>query len=550
MPKGPLRSQFFNDFTGGLNNNDQRQNLALNETPDCSDVVFNARGGFSTRRGYRTLVSSGALNGANIGGQFSAGTEVLWGINNAGALFTWDGATYTDVVTASPADVTRNVRGVNWRNKLYFANWLNGGTLLQRTWNGTAFATLTNTANNNYTTPTGGNAPKARLIANFQGHMWWADTLEGATRHRSRVRYSHPLQPEDFADADYFDLDPDDETNEITALVPFGNMLMVFKKRGIWSIFGADRESFVAEPISTVAGAWQQEGTTTNAALAMWWSPDGNVYSYDGREVKPIGERIVNVVYDGTVTPGGDHRICWADNRLWLSLVPNGSYTFPETYLIDEFGDYVVDENGNYVVSDEVSTVTDPRILYMFDPAVGRLGAWTQFSTQMTSMYWWRKNTGASGLVFTMTDKARLYDFGNPSQEVDDDGGTLLPVLAYYVTAWFSAQDTALLKRWRRPNITAACGDTAVLNVSVYFDFNESTRIKLLTMNLTSASGSMLWGNNWGSLWGGSDPVYVFDRLAGVGRSHAVKFKFQVEGHASRWWIDSYALPYYQKGYR
>ena len=66
--------------------------------------------------------------------------------------------------------------------------------------------------------------------SSHQGFMWVADTVESSVRNRSRVRWSHPLQPEDWASADYFDIDPDDESDQITALVPFRDMLLVFKQ--------------------------------------------------------------------------------------------------------------------------------------------------------------------------------------------------------------------------------------------------------------------------------------------------------------------------------
>lgn len=518
MARGGLKVQFFNDFSGGLNNNQQRQNLLLNETPDCLDVVFNARGGFTSRRGFRTTFSASELNGGYIGGQFSAGAEVLWGISNVGRLWTFDGATYTHQVTTNPADSSRVVRGVAWANRLYFSNWLNGGSLLMRYWTGSAFGALSNVANNNYSAPTGGNAPLARLIADHLGHMWWADTVESGTRYRSRVRFSHPLQPEDFASADYFDIEPDDQTNHITALVPFRNMLLVFKHRGVFAVYGFDRSSFVVERISTQAGAASPEAITTNSGIAYWWSTDGNVYAFNGQGVVPVGERIVNVVYDGTVLPAqGDHRVLWGENRLWVSLV----------------------------------TATGGRLLFMFDPAVGQNGAWTRFSYTPSSMFWWRRNNdGVNMIVFTQPGKGRVYDLGSASQEQDDDGGTVAPIDAYYKTAWFTAMDTSLMKRWRRPNVTVACNDDAVLRVDVYHDFNESNVVKQLELPVAAQGGGMVWGNNWGTAWSGTDPVYEFGRLSSLGRSHAVQLKFRMTSHASRWWVDSISVPYFEKAYR
>lgn len=518
MAKPGLKVAFFDDFSGGLNNNQSRQNLLVTESPDCQDVVFNARGGFVVRRGYRTTSTQSVLSGAYIGGQFSAGTEVLWGIDSTGGLWTWDGSTFTDVATTSPADVNRTVRGVSWDDRLYFANWLNTGVLLMRFWNGSAFTTLTNTANNNYTAPTSANAPLARLIASHSGHMFWADTVEAGTRYRSRVRWSHPLQPRDFAAADYFDIEPDDQTNQITALVPFKDHLLVFKQRGVFAIYGYDRDTFVVERVSTRAGVTSQEMVDTNSGVCYWWSTDGNVYAYNGRGVIPIGERIVNVVYNGTVNAGdGSHRVIWGENRLWVSLAKNGG----------------------------------GRLLFMYDPAVGENGAWTRFSYSVTSAYWWVSNNGDSDIFFLQPSKGALYDLGNASQEQDEDLGVTTPIDAYYKTAWFTAKDTALKKRWRRPTVTVAANDDCVLNVDVYNDFDESSINRTLLLNVTSASGSMVWGNNWGSsVWAGDDPAYEFARLGSPGRGNAIQFKFRVTGHTSKWWIDSYALPYLEKAYR
>lgn len=518
MAKGNLRVAFFNDFSGGLNNNQQRQNLLPNETPDCQDVVFNARGGFSSRRGYRTTVTDAVLNGGYIGGQFSAGTEVLWGITSAGALWTWDGATLLKPTTANPADMSRVVNGIPWANKLYFTNWLNGGSLLMRYWNGTAFTTLSNTPNNNYTAPTGGNAPLARLGADHLGYMWWADTVESGTRFRSRLRFSHPLQPEDFASADYFDIEPDDQTNHITALVPFKNMLLVFKHRGVFAVYGYSKDTFVVERISTQTGTPSQQCVAVNAGVAYWWSADGNVYAFNGQGVVPIGERIVNVVYDGTVKPAyGAHQVMWGENRLWLSLV----------------------------------TASNSRLLFMYDPAVGQNGAWTRFSYTPTSMFWWRRNNdGSNQIVFTLPSKGRLYDLGSASQEADDDGGVITAIPAYYRMAWFTSKDTSLVKRWRRPTVTIACNDNAKLNIKVYHDFNESSSVKQLSVDIQAQGGGMVWGDNWGSIWAGTDPVYEFARLPSLGRSHAVQLRFEVTEHSSRWWVDSVAIPYFEKAYR
>lgn len=512
--------QFFSDFTGGLNNRQSRQNLAANESPDCLDVVFNARGGFVSRRGYRTVSTQASLSGGYVGGQFSAGTEVLWGIDNAGGLWTWTGSTFTSVTTSLPADASRTVNGVAWGNKLYFANWLNGGSLLMRYWNGTAFTTLTNTVNNNYSAPTGGNAPLARLVCDHSGHMFWADTVESGVRYRSRVRWSHPLQPEDFAAADYFDIDPDDETDQITGLVPFKDSLLVFKRRAVYAIFGYDRDSFVVQRIATGAGVAAVQCVSVNAGVAYWWSIDGNVYAYNGRGIVPIGDRMNVGVVDGSLVSSSEtNRVLWVENQLFVSLLKS---------------------DGS-------------RTLFVYDPSVGKTGAWTRWSFAPTSMYWWRSATSISTIFFTLASMGGLFDMGNRSLEFDDILGVSTPIAAYYKTAWFSSQDAGLKKKWRRPHVTVACGDNATLRVDVYHDFIESSPVKQLTIPITAtAGGDMVWNtSNWNtSSWQGTDPSYEFERTPSLGRSHSVQLKFQMVDHASKWWIDSVTLPYYIRTYR
>lgn len=515
-----LKVQFFNDFTGGLNNNQQRQNLEPNETPDCMDVVFNNRGGFRTRRGFSTLTSASNLNGGYIGGSFSAGTEVLWGIGHGGGLWTYDGTTYTDVTTANSVDSNVVVKSAVWDDKLYFANWLSSSTLLMRYWDGSSLTTLTNTANNDYTAPTGGNAPLARHIANHSGHMFWADTTESATRYRSRLRFSHPLQPEDFADNDYFDIEPADQTDEITALVPFQNMMLVFKRKGVYGLYGYDRETFIVQRLSTQAGVSCREAVDTNSGIAYWWSLDGNVYAFNGSGIVPVGDRIKGIVNDGiTVTGCLTNRVRWIDNQLWVSLKKTG-------------GD---------------------RILFVYDPSVGQNGAWTKFSFAPTSMFWWKRSGAQSKIVFLKESSNYLYDMSDPDKEGDTTGATTAVIPAYYKMAWYSALDTGLGKRWSRPTVTAASTAVGVLVVEVYHDFNEAVIDRTLLMDVDGTeTGRMYWGDDWGTDWNAndSDVVYEFRRLSSLGRANAVQLKFRMTNSTNAWWIDSVAIPYLEKAYR
>ena len=95
--RGQPKVQYFNDFTGGLNNKSARQTLAINETPDCQDVVFNARGGFSTRPGvaYSDSLYWAASSDSGViicGSAFNGSTEYLFGLTGQGHVWEWDGS--------------------------------------------------------------------------------------------------------------------------------------------------------------------------------------------------------------------------------------------------------------------------------------------------------------------------------------------------------------------------------------------------------------------------------------------------------------------------
>lgn len=513
-----LQVAYHNDFTGGLNLRTQRQGLAENETPDCMDVDFNARGGITLRRGYLNVTADSNLSttAGYLVGQYQ---DLLFGVSNVGRLWTWDGSTATHVATAITSNTTSEyVRADQWNSTLHFANTYSAGTtLVMRTWNGTSFTTLGNTVNNNYTAPAGGMAPLARLVANHGGHMWWADTVEAGTRYRSRIRYSHPLQPGDFADADRFDIEPDDG-DQITAIIPFRGQLMVFKRKAVYAMYGANRDDFIPERISATAGAWSQECVCTSQTHVFWWTPDGDILAYDGSTISSVGNKISTLVSDGTVAPGGDHKLAFAEGRLWAMF----------------------------------ACTDGTRRTYVWDPRIGE-GAWTRYNVPVTNIVWWRRSNGSNGVMARILGQAGVADWNRPSQITDFTAtGTTVVIPGYYSTSWFFADDTALLKRWKRMSLTCSSTDEALMNVDVFYDFDESTVRKTLTAEITPALGSSLWGTmTWGtSLWGSTDLVFAFERLQSSGRGHAIKFKFRVTDHLGTWSLDSYALPFYQKAYR
>lgn len=511
--------QYFNDFTGGLNLTAPRQSLQMNESFDCQDVDFNARGGFTQRCGVGIAadIDWSALDGGYLLGALSFGTDVLLAVSDTYNLLLWDGSTLTTV--AAMTDQADRPRFATWGSAAYFFNCWSSGALVQRKRTGVALATLTvlaQTFNDNYTAPVGGCMPLARLGVQHGGYMWVADTVESATRHRSRVRWSHPLQPEDWATADYFDVDPDDETDEITALVPFRSALLVFKKNSVWGIYGSDSDSFVVERLAARGGSCSQESVSVNAGVCYWWSPDGNLFAFAGDAVSPVGDRISAVVRDYDILPFGAHSVAWTDTALWVSL----------ERLVGGF------------------------VTLVFDPSVGRVGTWTAYSLSPTSFCWWNTD-GTDSLFMTLSDHAGLFTVGDTARVQDEfEYGVYTAIPAYYCTSWFVGGDTSQKKRYRRLRVTAAAEAECTISVGVYHDFRLSLQRTLEIPIVPAVGEAMEWGTGlWGEPWGGGGDEYAFERTPSSGRGHAVMWKFSVSDAATRWWVDSFTIPYLEKGY-
>lgn len=533
MAVGRKKVQYFSDFTGGLNWQNEQQDLALNESPDMLDVDPLPHGGFVVRNGIEFVINSGSLDtdsygradGAYILGQVSLGTDYLIGVGSSGNLWKWDGATFSTIST-SPAftdSTTEFIRYATYNNKLYLANCWESGVLKIRRVTGATLGvvtTLANTFNNDYTAPDSGDVPLARVIANHQGHMWVADTVESSTRYRHRVRFSHPLQPEDWAQADYFDIDNYDSTDQIVALVPFRDRLMVFKRRSVYAVFGYDRESFVVERVAGAAGTIGQEAVAVSEQNVFWWSPDGNVFVYNGSQVTNIGDNISLIHKNNRMTSSGLAVLEWADEKLWVALT---------------------------------SSATAASWLLVFDPSIGRKGAWTEYSYNAVSLGFYSATTGVNTLFGLLGGNSVLYKLNSPTQEQDEFADDVLTPIsgAYYKTSWFSGGDTALKKSFKRLHMTAASNTAGDMLVDVYTDFSRSLN-RTLTMPFDITGANMVWDTGlWGTdVWGGEDSAYEFDRLQSAGRGHSVQFKFRFPASTGRWWVDSFSLPYIEKSYR
>lgn len=543
---------YLKDFTGGLNLTDPiGGGLADNESPDCLNVDFGYKGGFVTRGGFRTQVYSTLLDGARIVGQTNYGSDEVLIVGANGELLSWNGSAITnESEDLSDTTIAANpIQAATFDSKTYFANGRSGGNIIMQSWDGTTRTTLTNTFNDDYNAPDGGDMPLARQIAVHNGYMWVADTVESATRYHHRVRFSHVQQPEDWATDDYFDIDPSDDGDQITALVPFRDRLMVFKRSGIWAVFGYSRDDFFVEKISAASGVHKHTAVAQNSGVMYWFDTDGNIMAYNGQGAVPVSDKLGWWTGINKIQHGGDHHFMWADGKLFMSLEAGAAESVVSRWCF----------------------IYDPVIkaLTRYDKEITSMFCWDRLNTEDDPLFLFAQGAGVEHYNLYRYDRSYSTDNGSPDTIDDETGDPLLdtllmelldvnanstsdnPITAYYRTAWITANETATKKRWKRPRVTAAAEGDTTIDMLVYHDYNYETSVKSSEI-IIDADDQALWGTFlWGDIWGtGDDDYYSFTRQPSAGSGYSVQFRFSSVNNPGRWWVDSIAVPFRRKEVR
>lgn len=548
---------FLEGWRGGLNVSDSQQQLEQDESPDCLNVVFDDRGGFTSRRGFKSINIEGDFTNALL--LRAAGSRVFL-MHGDGKLSHYNGATYTVETDALTDDTTRRPVCAMYGTNAYFVNCLSSGALVSRKFTvGDVFSTLTaagsGTWNNNYTAPAGGVMPKSRVAVNHNGYFWVADIEEGSTRYSSRIRFSHVGQPEDWAEADYFDVAPENNRDSIRALFSYRDELLVFKESGVWAVGGWDRDSFFLRKVAPSGGICVPTAVTSSSGIAYWVSNEGNVFAYNGERAVPIGDAIWGLWRDGEVNCSSLSIAVWSRGRLYCTL------------------DTQSNDNG----------------LYVYDPRLGKRGAWTRFNFKPSSMVYWQQGAGSDQLLFTLPStfnetnyqlnlstggggvtiigegnpeleddgprplntQTRLYDLADESQVVDRIGDQVFPVSAYLKTHWITGGETATRKRWRRPRITAGAAQACQLRLRVYRNYDRVNESKVVLFPIGDQSSANLeWDEGeWNvDSWAGEQQEYSFVRTAALGSANAIQLRLGSPDNQSAWWVDSIAIPFRRKG--
>lgn len=454
MARAALRTTGVNDFTGGLNLGPP-QELASNEVAMARDVFFSARGGFNTRPGQVPFCSEtvdatgneGASVLRHVHRRASDGVAQLFVIRESdNELFWTSGGVLHDtgITVGSIQGIVIDdeggggypigINGAQYLDKSYFVQAFDQ---FGQEWDGFQMTPLGLAFDPDIAAPVPGNMPDAAVIAvkgefAFVGDVREWDGDDAGTRQAGRVRWSHPGGPTSWREEDFVDL----PEGRVTALVPFRDYLAVFTDDAVYGIYGDSSETFQLQQITSTSGTPFHGSVTTSPGFLYWWDWDQGIMRMGSGAPVSVFDKIKPFFDAGgfdSLDPDAQFPpfVFWGQGKLY---VQSGFYW------------------RNIRFADELGTTL------VYDPAIGRDGAWTSITTGTTN----KRN----GTVYPRTFGGDLVVVGgkyvplivnDPTYALDrnhlyDANDKQVPS-ALVRTAPFEGDTNATKKRWRRPRV-------------------------------------------------------------------------------------------------
>lgn len=581
-----LGATVLTDFTGGLNLWASDFQLADNETPEMANVHVDVQGGFITRAGMQRWNPANVIKQAEWDGLYvnnldavyvtADGTPYTAPLDEPTLLNTWaprnafmhthlDGSasvfiTNEGTIYRSGSDKVFTDTGVACSAGLHLADFAGWGDTAYMVTGSTAAAkyepvggvtaltpAATATWNNNYTTPARNNVmASGDVICSHIGYLFVGSTYENGTAHPTRLRWSHPSEPGDWAEQDYIDIDAGG--GRITALATFSDHLLIFKDASIWALYGFNEETWQLIEVSQRVGTIGPHTVTASESAVFFFSATGRggIYGYSGSQPVLLSDKIRPAV---SAVVGHDNIwLGWAATRLLVALPWHSDFACTCGAIAYEPG----------------PSLDGSTTLFVFDPSIGN-GAWEMH----------RPARGSIGPIIEDSDIRSPYplavSFGClrvaaavelgavtiGAYDLIDEDGSEAPFFAFLTTSWKYDGTPDLRKSWRRPRyIAKQKGKGAEVLVEVLRDYERTSPVRagILTIN---PGDSVFWrdlgaddlrgdGFDWddGTLWAAGVSGAAITRGSSLGHARSVQLRFRTAPSSlgKDWGMDAIVL--------
>jgi hypothetical protein len=526
----PYRYEELNDFTGGLNLRADQSSLAPNESPDLLNVDVDPRGGVERRDNIDALNTT-ALNGdiLMIADHFetTSGTEqiIVAAKNSAGTgteLWFGTGGNFTLIEDATGVVTLTGVSvpsSVTFNDSTYISN----GELFDSPADKSALRWRGGNSGTALTLGVGdwganGHFPQARFTTTWGERVWAAYTTEASTDRASLIRWSKINDAENWLEADYIEVDIGEHGDAITAIVPDGDRLLVFKQESVYAIYGFDSDTFQVVNLTRAAGC--RSGTVpvaTPLGVFFWYAEEG-LFLLSQQGLAHIFSRLKPAVENGFLTLSNAPSLMWFDQRLWLSV------------------DFQSGDNHTG------SSQSGRRNIFILDGSLGEGGAWTRHDINARWL-WAYRPPGDTHLALMATSDVDLDSVptglftrvSKAMQNNDKDdytGAGSQPIRSHYQTRWLSGNRPTFPKRWGKTRTILLTDNTVRVSMQILKDYNASGATVLYSKDLVGDSSTAVWGtarwgiDSWVSL--SNSRIYKFFRWPSAGTAKAISIRFSI----------------------
>lgn len=442
--------------------------------------------------------------------------ESVWLSTN---LTSWEQINYSPYGNYSSA--------LQFKDKLYIFN----SSDYTRTWDGTNTGIITGQAwKDSLADSSGSNMVFCQVSAVFQGSLWIANTNEPDARHPNRVRWSHPNFPEAYRSFDYIDVDVGASGDYITALVPYGDKLLVFKQRSMYAIVGNGPETFAVYPISTTVGTMHRFAVTTTPHGVYFFSWPEGVFLYDGKQLTWQFSKLKALVDAGHLPSVSKFyvRVGWSGRRLWVAC--------------------------EYLAKPTDTPQQRNNRCYIMDPSLSKEGSWTVYTANVSVMRSVPFTTGpdlfigGSGWSYPAIKYLQVLE--DPSNFTTFDtnaAGSQLHISSYFTTPWMDQGTPTIKKRFRTPEFVLRTVDiVTTLPVELRVDYADARVERLFNLYTKIDPNVMLWGTG---LWGQNWQLRTLrqsevDRGSPLGLARAVQLKISGPATNDHWGLNALTLKY------
>ena len=480
------------DFTPGLNLRAGQFQLGAGESPAMLNVEVDPVSGFMSRPGLIRWnaaddVVTSTWNPRSVErAQLSTGSYQIYATMGSTIYSAGANGVFSDL--SIPCNATPHLADFAfWGDITYIATGTNAAVVSSSGWKREGTGTpvqLTDASlgyNDNYTVPLYNHMPIASHVETHASYLFCADITELGTyagSHPNRIRWSHPNEPEDWATADFIDID--NGGGRITAIQSFRDHLLIFKTESVWALYGYDLASWQLVEVSRALGAPTKTAIGRSESSVFFFSgtSGSGVYVYDGSTATKISSNL-----DPAMSAIGNQDniwLGWVGNRLWVST--------------------------EWLPAESVGTRTGA---FVWDPSMGgKFGSWVFHVPAVGSFrsIVERSDTnGAYPLIALyapgeasclVSVPSRYGDIASSKDQVLESPAASTAFACSYTTGWLTMGWPDRLKSWLRPRFVSrrnVSGSAVTLRMDVFKDYDESNAARSASASILPTSNSITW---------------------------------------------------------